>query len=545
MESESPSAGPVNWFDSEIEGKSLRDSFTEPRQKPRLSSLEIYDRRTFRNFLRIKGWIDGVWEKSHQTAKFYDWDAAAFSRATGRGGKKIEVRTLERIFPRFQLWCQEYYFNRENIGGRWTVRITRDDRVRNIGGNQVHDRVIARIRRHVALAGRIKVDLEWCRKFSEISRLSLNSVETVWLRIRKIDGLKHKWRGSGRGRKLCVEATDRWDKICTDRAAEKIRRKNEKFDSSHPQTSLPVSISCGNDKIQSSGPGDRSPEESVRALPAKELVRGRNNRVGEGMDAEPGGFEPSGIEPYFGRWFPGRKPWQICGRLVLPQNVQRMAAWVAVARLKFVHDRYERVAFAFPHARNFALAALRFGYRVPAIEKAWELGVAKSHADAVDAGESRDDPPRPPSAAQTYAFYFLRGADPRSAEELWSEFFAAPRQYVKPADRDDIADDKPKHAKSAKQRALREVGRGESGARFSAAEAAVKMAELRAKIYRGRDSSNARPPGEVTPEKFTGLTIAELKKACDRLGLSIAAFNALPWARKKEIVDRALNSRQP
>ncbi len=525
MESESSHEPPVNWFDSEDAEKSAENSALGTEPKPRRVAVELLDRRTFQNYLRILGWINGVWEKAHQRTEFYDWHAAAFSRATGRkGGKKIPVRTLERVFPKFQIWCQEYYFTRINVGGRWCIRITRNAAIHPyMPGTAAADRLVLAIRAYVAKAGRAKIDAEWVRKFSEISRISLNHLERAWLRLKKIPGLKHKWRGVGRGRKFVVEAPDTWAEICAERQAAKTARKTENLSVSHPQTSHPVSISLGNDKIKNSGPVARSPEESARATPANALPRGETDRGGE-ADAEPGGDETPGLRPYFGRWFPGRAPLQICNRLVLPQNLSRKASWLAVARLKFAHVDCERVRFEFPHARNFALAALRFGYGEAAIVAAWAAGVARSHQDALEADRLPGGgyaSTRPPSAAKVYAWYALRAADPRPPEKLWAEFFAAapaprvPSVYVKSEKKKDIPAAAP---------------------RISPAEAAARLEELRAVVQ--------APVRDVAAVDVAALTLGELRTACQQVGISIATFNGLPWARKKEIVDRARRLRE-
>lgn len=519
----------------------------EQEQEPRRIAVELLDRRTFQNYLRILGWLNGVWRKSHDLTKFYDWDPAAFSRATGRkGGKRIEVRTLERVFPKFQVWCQEYYFTRINVGGRWCIRITRNPYVHAaMPGAHVHDRLVARIRKHLALAGQIKVDVEWCRKFSEISRLSINQVEHAWLKLKKIDGVKHKWRGQGRGRKYCAELPERWTQICADRAARKATARAEKsknLASSDPQTSHPVSIYFVNDKIKTSGPSARSPEGSARTASAKAPPPGGADRVGK-SEAEPGGCETPGIQPYLGRWFPGRKPLQICNRLISPQNLLRKAAWLAVARLKFAHVACDRVHFAFPHARNFALAALRFGYRDTAIETAWRTGVARSHQDALDADRLPGGgyaSTRPPSAAKVYAWQALRAADPRPPEMLWSEFLNTPRTA------DERAPSVSKVAKvprAKKPAASPELASAAAAPRLSRAEAVEQLEHLRGVVKRVPAETAARR--DEDPD-LAGLrfTLGELKAALEPRGLTIAKFNALSWPMKKGIVAAAIAARK-
>lgn len=487
----------------------------------RISALEIGDARTFSNYLRILGYINGAWEKSHGTLDYLVWSSARFSRKTGTGGKrKIAERTLDRVMPKFQRWCGEYFFHKVNVGGVWELRITRNPAiVAAVPGSQVRDRLVAAIRSHVAKAGQAKVDLEWCRKFSEICRLPLNAIETAWRNLKKIDGLKHKWRGVGRGRKYVAEDPAVWVKIC----AERERRKTEKLSGLNRKLHG-RSAFLRNDKIQNSGPPDRVHTESARAAPASEDASDNTGRSPP-APAEPGGFEPSGNKPHFGRWFPGCEPLQICGRLIQPKRLRALANWVAGQRLKFVHAEFPRVQFVFGYAQKFAHNAIKFGYAVPAIETAWRLGVARSHADAVDANDDLERP-RLPSAAQAYAWNFLRGADPRSSEMLWAEFFASPRREYAKRDDTPTADDRT--AKS---------GNGEiSAARKPRVSAEDRQAVLSALREKMADVGQA----PVWNETELGLTIGDMSAYLKaKIGMTMATFAAMPYVQRAGLIRRA------
>ncbi len=520
METEPSAPGSVKRYDEKNAPKGSGNPLIDRvaiKRRQKIYAHEIRDRRTFGFFLRAQGYLHGAFiRKSHNRLGFLDWNNARFCKKA-RGD--YSLKTIERQFPRFQRWCEEYVFEkvrtRDPKTGRsvWVVRCFPNLGVRRaVPGATIRERFEAAIRAHVAKAGRTKVDRGFCRKFADLSGLPLVAVETIWLRVKKLDGLKCRWRGEGRGRKICVELPGRWPEVVAERAAERAARKNENLSSRDPQTPAPVSIYFVNERPKNSRPvAEAVQTESARALPAR----------GKAANAAKAGHEhPDGIRPPDVREQSGAKPLQICGRFVSSRKLLALAQWLAVARLKFAHVNRERVVWRFAHARNFANAALRFGYAVPAVESAYSLGVDRSHNDALE----RDRLPgggyasqREPSAAVVYAWQNLRGSDPRSPEELWAEFFAASR-------RGPLAP-----IRTADGRAAKKSGSGEKGARLTAAQAAEKLRELRAVIAK---PTRTEPGEEVRAAGLTLGQLAEFLRECGD-GATVAKFNAQarPWRR--------------
>lgn len=121
----------------------------------------------------------------------------------------------------------------------------------------------------------------------------------------------------------------------------------------------------------------------------------------------------------------------IGGRWISSKRTLRKAQWLAVARMRPIHDGF-RVRWRFAHSSNFALRALRDGFKEETILRAWRLAVERSHEDACDQDlrerPNPDDPhpQREPSAAVVYAWQELR-TDKRTREERWSEIFTLTR----------------------------------------------------------------------------------------------------------------------
>ncbi len=496
----------------------------------RFSTLESGDKRTIQAFLRILGYIDGAFLKSHRRIHYLAWHAPRFSKKSHSQGKAgYSVRSLERIFPRFQRWCTEYEFERRNIGGRWCVLIWPNNSVlRGVSGKNARERLILAIRSHVAKGGRAHVDREFIRKFSEISLLSLNLIESLWAGLRPRDlmtgdgpPLKARWRGVGRGRKFVVHDAAREAQICEERkmpAGENSGGSQGENLSSDPQSLPPVSISFGNDKIKASAAGPHLPEDRPLAALAKGNASGAS-LGGLGSPSKPQtALKHAVFPPGFVRSPSALAPVQFCGRFISMRKLSALAVWLAVARLKFAHQSRDRVVWRFAHARNFAFRSLRFGYTATAIEAAYCVGLQRSHEDALDADRLPGGgyaSQREPSAAVVYAWLHLRGADPRESEELWSVFFASDRVRLKAA---------------GVSRRTPDPARG-AAPRFTAAQAVDKLRELRATVQRVQDRSR-----DEWPE---GLTAGELAAFLKTRLTTLAEFSALPWRDRVAIVRRA------
>ncbi len=461
MESQSPSPESVNEFAEEFASGS-------PAKPPGKNPGEINDRRTWNLFDRFEGYLNGALvKKSHGKMLFYDWGHENFVRVSGtKGGKKVSLRTIERQFPRYLKWSDSYRGEKISVTGkdgkaRWVVRITKKDGVQlAVPGAMIRDRIVAAIKSHVAKAGRTHVGREFTRKFAELSALPLSAIEGVLHRDKNIlaairgaiPGVECKWRGVGVHRKILVTDPARWAAVQKE-GREKLenlfagRSPGGETAKLHPRSAF-----LRNERLKNSGTSPASPEDPARAAPAggeAGYPPPDDRAAGEEGDRSWEFREPAAA------W-----PLQICGRFIGRRKMEKCARWLAGSRLKRAHWQRERVTFLFPHAFNFAVEAMRAGYSVAAIERAYAKGVQISHEDALDVDKpfrDRAPPPRVPSAAKVYAWRELRRADPRSPEQLWAEFFAAPRRprdpvSTNPRQRAPRAEEKPAHAVPARER---------------------------------------------------------------------------------------------
>ncbi len=313
------------------------------------------------------------------------------------------------------------------------------------------------------LNGRTSVDLVFLRRFVHTSGVPWEWAVIAWQRIKKIRGFRLKWRGVGRGRRLVVAM---------------------------PYFPTRSSISFGNEDRKQSPPGGvisrreserrfASPEnrdhagtaarDNPGALPppagsalrcaspwrrerAGEAARGdRGARAtpsplppppGGGEPPEPGNRDDGGAgRAGSGVAVPPRGPvgnyrgppaFEVAGRWVSGKKTEKMAAWLACVPMRAIHVPAIRVYWRFAHTRNFAFAAMRDGYAVPAILEAWRAAVARGHEDACDADLQRrpvpngEAPKREPSAAVCYAWQSLR-SDGLTRDQRWEKIFASPR----------------------------------------------------------------------------------------------------------------------
>lgn len=521
MESENSIAPAVKDSDSK-KAKKIR------RRTGKICASEISDKRTFNLFRRFQGRLRGVWRRAHGRTQYFDWRNEDFARISGKqGGKAVSARTVERQFPRYQRWEDEFVFQKimavrsgapKGTKPTWCVRVTLAGGVRaDVPGATIRDRLQAWAAAYIAKAGRARLDRAAIIKFAHTTALPLVAVESVWLRMEKFGGFKCRWRGEGRGRRLLVEDGKRWAEICAERAA---RVKSGKFETTDPQTSPPVSISSGNERIKNSGLTPDGPEETARAAPANATAKGDATRETH-PPPEPGGYEHASKH----RWQPGSGPLRIGNRFVSGRKLRNLSVWLAAARLKFAHVSRERVGWVFCYAQKFAEEALRAGYRAEAIERAYACGVDRSHEDALDKDrlpEGGYAAVRPPSAAVHYAWVKLRGDDPRPPAELWAEFFAAPRRgRLEP------------RGPAAKVAGVGIRARREE----TGAQRAEKLAVLREQI---QAAAAARKPREEFSAAEQSLNVGELaaylKTQC---GMTMANFSAMNYSMKKGFIQRA------
>lgn len=534
METETPSPGNVKSFDDKKHREISRS------RTGRITAFEVRDRRTFNFFLRAQGYLHGAFiRRSRGRLQWLDWSPARFAAKT-RGD--FSAKTIERQFPRFQRWCEEYDFAKVNVRGRWVVRVTPNGTVlRGVPGATIRDRLESAIRAYVAKSGRVKVDRVFCQKFAALSGLPLVAVETIWLKLKKLPDLRCRWRGEGRGRKFTAEHPARWAQICAE-------RKTQKFETTDPQTSV-RSAFLRNERFKNSRRAAAGPEESARTASAS----GNDGLADRGGDSppEPGGLKHPGHAEAGARAAPGLAPLQICDRWISSRKLLAFAVWLAVARFKFAHLARERVVWRFAHARNFAYFALRYGFRAEAIEAAYLAGLQRSHDDALDRDRLPGGgyaPQREPSATVVYGWQQLRAADPRPAEARWAEFFAAPRRAklkpkkgaagsaAGPAPGLSTADAAAKLGELlamasavAEQREAPADVAPALAPRISAADAAAKMAALRALASEVEDR-----------REVPGVPLGELAEFLrENGGLTLAEFRAQPPAWRGFIVAKA------
>lgn len=398
------------------------------------------DARAIILFIRIKGYLDGVWERGHGKTKFYFWNKHTFARKTGSGENGYSVKHLERMFPRFMAWCTAYRFERVRLHRSWRIKVTQNFGVRgDVSGAAIRWRLEGAICGMVKKAGVARVDREFLRKFCALSHLPREAVALVWAQLRPLQGFACRWRGVGAGRKFLVE------------------RISEKFEVSHPQTSRGIS-SFHEKRSETIGrqAAGHDPNRPLAPLAQEGISEESSAGLRPAMmdPPAPAGFSaehPTG--PGAGPRTPNRyegpkirqfcapsavqKPMQICNRFVSSRRLLAKAVWLAVDPMKKLHADFERVCWFFAHARNFAERALRDGYGAQAIVDAWRSGVRESHEDALDAdrlpggGYAHQ---RAPSAAVRYAWREL-WRDQRTREERWAEFFALPYEPRRPVER--------------------------------------------------------------------------------------------------------------
>jgi len=234
---------------------------------------------------------------------------------------------------------------------------------------------------------------------------------------------------------------------------------------------------------------------------------------------------------------PGRRPapapFFISGRWVSQHRLLRLACVLALGPLREVHAGYARVRWRMAHARGYAFRALVAGHQAGPIIRAYAAGVRRSHADAVDCGESGTDPAREPSAAVAYAAAGL--ADGQTPAARWAAFFATARETRKP-----LCITRPAREnagmKSATAAAL-------LGAKH-ACEVGQPLYSADCKNIPGKNAALLALPNFLPRNLNFSLPPAD---AGQRLlgylrgrGISWDTFSALPWAHKESLVARAI-----
>ena len=519
MESRSHRRGRVKGLGLEFPGKITR-------KRP--------DKRTTILFIRILGYLLGVWEKGQGNTKYFFWDKHRFSRKSMQPGgihPGYSVKHLERMFPRFQVWCTQFQFERVRLGRSWRIKVTPNLGVRGpVKGSEIHARLKGAIEKMADLAGVAHVDREFLRKFCAISRLPREAVAIIWAQLRPLPGYRCRWRGKGSGRKFVVF------------------RLSQNFTPSHPRSSRGISSPTGRrEEKQSAASASGQASQADRALAP--LATGRSGGEsswgirpgGNGPPAQvsdrlppeeieaahdptgPPTREKSKTRRGFHRAKTVLEPLQICGRFVSRYRLLAKAAWVAYGPCQEIHAEFDRVVWRFPHPRNFAFFALCKGFAADVVIAAWRSGVRESHEDALDVDRLPGGgylSQREPSAAQVYAWRELQ-RDQRTDEERWREFFAQP--YT-PAPRRSAAEPAAEETRTRKP----------------------QERETRARLHDLRAATAPPTPLEsrwaIEAEGAGAWKHVTIEKALASRGLSVAQFMALP-RRERDAITRGIIAR--
>lgn len=519
------------------------------------------NKRTVILFIRLLGYLRGVWVRSDGRIEYFIWDKRRFAACSNKPGAAdpgYSVKHLERMFPKFQVWCTEYKFERVRLGRSHRVKVTRNLGVAgSVRGGEVRARLEGAIRSMVAKSGSAHVDEEFVRKFAGISKLPREAVAIAWEQLDKVTGMDCRWRGRGAGRKFVVFPQQK-------PAAGAVLEKTEKISGSDPQVSPGLSFPPGRRDEKQSAAEPAAPDLQTDRPPAAPTPKAQSdtaNRVSavENPSPDSNRFEAR-KSPSVSRGIAWEPPLQMCGRFVRSHRLRAKACWLTVDPIKKIHLDFYRVRWRFAHPFNFARHALREGYTADAILVAYRKGCYESHNDSLDMDKPiRDElgiprePIREPSATVIYAWRELHRADNRPAEVRWAEFFAAPYvPYVrkprapKPAPGAAAAAAKtglppdPNLAPAAIASEL--VKDAEPGRRLDSQRPKRRVQELRDVIddLLPRADRSAADSSASAP-----LTIPELKEfLAGRVGLTLGQFAALSWVHRTKLIERALASRK-
>lgn len=379
--------------------------------------------------LRINGYLNGAFSRG---ARFIIWDKHRFFRGI-RSGKARKVSHIEQAMTVFRKTSTNWVFQDIWVGARDKNGVMRRHRRIKIlpagqGTETTQLETTIRFLAYVTSAARmnrsVRVDRPFLVKFWQTTGLPEEWIRIAWQRMKKIRGYRVKWKGVGAGRKAVVSLPHNRTRSSSP-YGEKIKNSDVVPPSDFPpgKDSAPVGAVGG---------------ETPTPLPPP---RGAGNPP---ATAPTGWGPPSGAAPGRGSGLrfavgSGPPPIFVAGRWISSRRTLRKAAWLAVARMRSLHDGF-RVRWRFAHCRNFAFRALRDGFSETAILGAWSAAIRRSHEDACDHDlRERPDPTKPhplrePSAAVVYAWVSIR-SDKRSPQERWTEIFATPRQAPAPRTR--------------------------------------------------------------------------------------------------------------
>lgn len=544
MEIQKPSGGRVKRGDAKKTRKT-------PRIKP---DLELS-----RGCKRIRGYLINCFA---QGKPYHDWDKHAFHRRTlwiqVPGGKRVahryplSVRHIERIVPIYRAVCTEFVWLSVRKGRSTILRVVRADPDGKIlPVPEIWRRLVGYIAATVANNGVAHVDQEFLKHFLRRTGLPPEMVHLVWARMRKMAGFRVRWRGVNAGQKMVVDRHPSHTHfaprpISTYCVSEGIKPKTTGLPPrSTGESSAPLRVARTERPPADSG--HTSQNHASRAPPP----HGAGFWEQTSRDPPPRRARTDWSAPPAPTHEPPRWPvLMVCGRPVDGRKLARLAALLAVTRMRDPHDKYWRVRHVFVYPRNFAYRSLRDGHAVAEILAAYAYGVERSHEDSLDADRplnQRDgihvEPWRVPSAAVAYALRWLREKDTRTREERWSEIFARGPRHAPPVAKADVAEFVARRArvpKPAAQASTPPTAPSEWTARpprpfpdINAVRAWLEQKQAEAAAARDeKQDSPAHDLGTVT----AGDLFAWLR---DRRGLTAAQFAALPWRVREDLIARA------
>lgn len=513
---------------------------------------------------RIRGYLLGCFSRGKE---YHDWDKHQFSRCT-RTLNPLSVRHVERIIGFYRKICTEFSFTPIRQGRSTILRIELADRDGEaIPTREVRRRLVGYIEATVRKNGVAHVDREFLKHFWRATGLPAEIIHLVWLKTRKMAGLRVRWRGENNGRKMVITGLSSlthfppgpFSSLCE---REGIKPKTTGLTPRFGGQSAPLRVAptdAGNvtphrlptANAEQAGRDDHPPDDR------RPFGASARDSCGARARASPGAPRPHGPppQPKTVRRAPNWPPLAVAGRWVSGAKLARLATLLAVTSMRGPHDANFRVKWIFVYARNYAWRALREGFGVPEIVAAYADGVGRSHEDSLDADrapsgdEFHREPSRVPSAAVAYAMRALL-ADTQSREERWAAIFArGPRAGPAIALAPRVSDPAPAAAAGAPAKP-----RGRSRARVpdptpaAAPEKTVPktakdvrprstVADLRALLERARlrdraDTGASSAPG-LEVDLTAGELIAWLREAKQ---ISPAQFAALAFGWRQKLI---------
>jgi len=503
----------------------------------RLKKTGFLDPRTarlVRSCARIRGYCIGALANG---ATWFRWNKHAFAKRTG-----LQVHYVEEVMRTFRKTSTEFDITEHRWRRSPRLKVSYRGACKPMTETEIRARLIGYIRGALRMnAGRpVKVDAWFLNHFIATTGLPREVVLAVADGLKFIAGCELRWRGLGGNFKFVVSLQG----LAPPYGSPTGRRYRNTV-----APAAPGVPSKSSNAVPAIDPDQRAsrrcpPNAGAPPFPSPPALRvspgnpsGAPSRCPQPGLAPPGAPRADTLAKQLGRVeLQGTlaDPIHIGDRWISGQKILRLACWMALEPMRAVHLRADQVLWRFAHARNFAARAMRLGHRKEFVIEAYTEGVEAAHEDALDAGlrgtersggHVRESGPREPSAAVAYAWQILR-RDARSPAERWRDIFAEPRRAPLP------------RAKLSAAARARTAPRPAAPKTARAAERAEKFRGLK-KIH---DAFAVTRPLADTPAA-SQITAAELLAHLQTRDMTLADFNALPWASKKRVVQVVLAKR--